>query len=338
MKDRISEAAPPAWRERFAGGSQEAEARMIARLAQDMRDIQTKIAGRTGKSGNRTLHAKMIAGLREARLHVDRALPADFAAGYFQPGVDLPVTIRFSNASPLHGADAAPDVRGVALRVESEGGVFHDLLMTSFPVSHARDARQFVEIAKIATGPKKLILPRLLLKFGLSETRRIITNIKSGAKAVDSLATVQFWSRAPLLWGQAGPVRYALRPVSHPPAILPNAADRDYLAAEFADRLAGGDVVFRLSLQRFVDESRTPIEDGAVEWLEQDSPFIDVASLTIPRQDLRSAEARAAQEAVNGLAFNPWNCPEPFRPLGSLNRARGPVYAASAEGWLPRRT
>ncbi len=30
------------------------------------------------------------------------------------------------------------------------------------------------------------------------------------------------------------------------------------------------------------------------------------------------------------MAFNPWNCTETFRPLGSIMRARRVVYAASA--------
>jgi hypothetical protein len=37
---------------------------------------------------------------------------------------------------------------------------------------------------------------------------------------------------------------------------------------------------------------------------------------------------------VEGYAFNPWNCPSVFRPLGGLNRARKRVYLASAKGWL----
>lgn len=328
-----SNAAPPPWRERFAGDSEQAEKEMFARFAKDIRDIQARVAAKTGQQGNRTLHAKILVGLRNARLHVDSSLPLDFVAGYFQPGAELPVTIRFSNASPLHVGDAAPDVRGVALRVGASEGVFHDLLMTSFPVSHARDAWQFIEIAKIASGPKALVLPRLLLKLGFAETKRVIGNIKSGSKSVDSLATLQFWSRGALLWGEGGPVRYTLRPTGATVAAA-HPADADYLEAELAGRLQAGDVHYRLALQRFVDEVKTPIEDGAVEWLERDTPFIEVATLTIPRQNLWGPEPLAVKQDVNGLAFNPWNCPEPFRPLGNLNRARGPVYASSAEGWL----
>lgn len=329
--------ATPSWQEEYAGGSEAAERRLIEGYARDIRAIQERTAAKTGKSPDRTLHAKIIVGLQNARLIVNADLPQDFAAGYFQPGAELPLAIRFSNASPFHLGDAGADMRGAALRVGIGGsgsGDYHDLLMTSYPVSHARNAWQFIEVAKIATGPKALVLPRFLLKFGVSETLRIIRNVKSGSKPIESLATQQFWSRAPLLWGEAGPVRYTLRPLAAPAGKLPDANDADYLATEFARRAAAGDVLYKLALQRYVDGDRTPIENGAAEWREGDSPFIDVATVVIPAQDLHDAAAADDKRAVDGYAFNPWNCPAQFRPLGGLNRARKRVYFASATGWL----
>ena len=49
-------------------------------------------------------------------------------------------------------ADTEPDLRGVALRVQVSPEESHDLLMTNYPVSHARDAHQFVEFAKATAG------------------------------------------------------------------------------------------------------------------------------------------------------------------------------------------
>ncbi len=326
--------AMPSWHEEYAGGSEEAERQLIEGYVRDIRAIQERTAAKAGKSPDRTLHAKIIVGVRNARLVVDRDLPPDLAAGYFQPGAELATAIRLSNASPFHRGDTAADMRGAALRINTGDGGFHDLLMTSYPVSHARDAWQFIEVAKIATGPKPLVLPRFILKFGLSETLRILRNIKTGSQPIESLRTQQFWSRAPLLWGSAGPVRYALRPVAQPAGKQPDETDRNYLATEFANGAAAGDVLYKLSLQRYVDSETTPIENGAAEWRESDAPFVDVATLIIPAQDLGSTEAVRAKQAIDGLAFNPWNCPPQFRPLGGLNRARNRVYFASAAGWL----
>ncbi len=324
----------PEWKEIYAGGSQEAEKILFDALSREIHEIRKRVAHKTGKNGLRTLHAKILVGVRNAQLHIDDDLPIEFAAGYFKPGERFSVTARFSNASPMCLGDTGQDMRGVALRVDPENGQRHDLLITSYQVSHARDARQFIEVAKIATGPKALIVPRLIYKLGLAETKRIIANIKAGGRAVESIASLRFWSRAALLWGDAGPVRYTLRPLLASDGRKPNSDDPDYLGNEFAGRLLREEIRYRFAVQRFVDEVSTPIEDGAVEWRESDSPYVDVATLVIPQQDLRSDEARAAKAAVDGLAFNPWNCPPPFRPLGNLNRARGPVYAASAAEWL----
>jgi Catalase len=330
----VTTPAAPQWREIYEGGSQEAEKKIFDALCKDIHEIRRRVAGKTGRNGLRTLHAKILVGVRNAVLHIDDDLPIDFATGYFRPGKRFAVTARISNASPVCSGDAGRDMRGVVLRLDLEDGRYHDLLMTSYPVSHARDAKQFIEVAKIATGPKALILPRLFYKLGLAETRRIIANIKAGSRAVESVASLQFWSRAALLWGDAGPVRYTLRPLVTSEFKKPNVEDPNYLANEFAARLLRGEIRYRFALQRFVDEETTPIEDGSVEWRESDSPFVEVATLVIPQQDLRSDEARTVSAAVDGLAFNPWNCPPPFRPLGNLNRARGPVYAASAAEWL----
>jgi hypothetical protein len=77
----------------------------------------------------------------------------------------------------------------------------------------------------------------------------------------------------------------------------------------------------------------TPIEDGAIEWLERDSPWLRVATLTIADQDILDEDGRAARDRVDRLPFNPWYAPEEFRPLGNLNRARRVVYPASAHQW-----
>ncbi|HEY0341127.1 MAG TPA: hypothetical protein VGC34_10000, partial [Steroidobacteraceae bacterium] len=90
------------------------------------------------------------------------------------------------------------------------------------------------------------------------------------------------------------------------------------------------DVRFRLALQRYVDEKRTPIEDAAVRWHQSVSRPIEIATLIVPQQDLLGANAAAALAEVDGLTFSPWNAPAGFRPLGSLNRLRRFAYPSSA--------
>jgi len=319
------------WNETFVGGSSQAEARLFGELARAMVGIQRRNAQRSGRNGQRTLHAKYLAGSLDAVLEIDEDAPERFLQRGFRPGARLPAKVRFSNASSLHQADAVPDMRGIAVRLEHEDGTQHDLLATNFPVSHARDARQFVRVAQIANGAKALILPRFILNFGLSETLRIVRNVRAGSRAIASLATERFWSRGAILWGEAGPVRFSFMPEAD---VVPAPGTAD-LAAEFASRLKQGSVSFRLAVQPYVDPVRTPIEDGAVEWLEAHAPFYQIGRLHVPARPGTGSE-EAIRAAIDAIAFNPWTAPEAFRPLGNLNRARGPVYAASAREWGAR--
>jgi hypothetical protein len=126
-------------------------------------------------------------------------------------------------------------------------------------------------------------------------------------------------------------VRYLLRPAGNP-ADAPRSRDpgADYLREEMLARLAKGDVIFDVYLQPFVSEWKTPIENFGVTWREKVSPPVRVASLTIPQQNVDTAEGRAAEEAVDQLSFNPWYTTADFRPLGNMNRARRVAYRASA--------
>jgi hypothetical protein len=289
----------------------------------------------------------MVAGVTDAVLTVDAALPEEFQVGHFRPGATLRAAVRFSNASPIAQPDDSPDMRGAALKIRPvsqaphepsehpESQDEHDLLMTNYPVSHARNARQFVDFAMLAQGPRDTFAQRLAQRFGESEARRMLDNVRHGARSTTSLALERFWSRGAILWGSM-PVRYELRP-AHNASTLAKRFDGEHtLHDEFAERLTNGDVTFRFALQRFVDEVRTPIEDAAVPWREADSLPVDIATLTISRRSLDSDDGRRQAQAVADMAFNPWNAPASFRPLGNLNRVRGLVYGESARRWQRR--
>jgi hypothetical protein len=323
-----------AWSEVYDGGSPEAEHEIFLVLANEMVHIQEANRLKRGDPRpTRTLHAKTIVGIDDAKLVVDRALPTDFAVGHFKPVACLPAAVRFSNASGVPQSDEAPDMRGAAIKIALPTGGVHDLLMTSYPVSHARNARQFVEFAVIASGDRGTMPARLVEKFGEPEAKRMMNNVKQGMRHCDSLALQRFWSRGAILWGER-PVRFDLRPVldAMPAALIPD--DPDGLRTEFAVRLSQADIRYRLALQPYVDEQRTPIEDGSIEWPEQVSPFIEIATLTISRRTIFNDIGQAQFSAVEAMAFNPWNAPREFRPLGNLNRARAVVYGMSASRWL----
>jgi catalase len=331
----VEQHSPATWSEIFEGGSAEAEHRLFLTLAQDILRVQELNRERAAASqALRTFHAKMVIGITDARLVVDGDLPERFNVDYFTAGARLPATIRLSNASGVAQSDGTADMRGMAVRLATPSTSFHDFLMTNFPVSHARNARQFVNFARIASGDRATMMQRMAAQFGEEETARILSNLKKAARPCASLLQERFWSRGAILWGQAGPVRFNIRPSnSYKSRIEASASTPDSLRTDFVETLRKGDVTYRLALQEFVSETITPIEDGAVEWEEEDAPSTDIATLVIPKQDIETDGERGLT-AVDKVAFNPWNAPAAFRPLGNLMRARKVVYAASAEKWL----
>ena len=334
----VADKAGTNWNETFLGGSKEAEDKIIRQqFAPEINRIQKDIR-RIGEQAkfNRAQHGSMIASTKDAWFEVSRDIPEDLQVGLFQPGKKYAAHVRLSNASSIEQGDSARDLRGVAIRVIDDGKN-HDFLMTNAPFSHARDARQFMIISSAVTRQGRVPAPlwklralktvvglvRITRQLGVKEAKRVLSTIKAQtSRPVASVACEQYWSRAPFAFKDVA-VKFMLDP-------LAVAGERAIpgLRVEFASRLRAGDVTFDFKVQRYVDAIRTPIEDATVEWKEEDAPFIAIARLVIPRQEL---DGRSEAE-INEYAFNPWNASsDDYRPLGSMNRARKLVYAASAK-------
>src|SRR5262249_31898329 len=322
-----------AWSESYAGGSPEAERCLFAGYTRDILRLQLSYLKQAGSSGiERASHAKMLLGVANARLRVLPEIPAEFRVGHFQPGKEYAATIRFSNASGACHPDAMRDLRGAAIRIQISPATSQDLFVANYPIAHVSNAHQFVAFSKALAGRRMLLIPRLVVHLGPWQAFRTISNLwRATRRRVHSLALESYWSRGPILWGDAGPVRYLLRPAADAVAApKPQPSHPDYLREELVARLRRGDIEFDVYLQPFVSESKTPIENFARGWKEKVSRPILVATLTVPKQDIELAEGRAMERLVDQLSFNPWYTTEEFRPLGNMNRGRKEAYRASA--------
>ena len=335
-----------AWVEEYDGGSPEAEQLVFAGLAQEIVTLQQRLAERGGQAGpGRPFHAKPVLSSVDAQLRFVDDLPAQFRAGFAQPGRVSAAIVRLSNADGLGQDDAKPDLRGLAVRIVGDNGVSHDLLATNYPVSHARDARQFVAASKLAaSGPLGRLFGvlGLAVRFGPGEALRMVSNLAKARRPSASLALETYWSRGAMRWGPMLAVRYRFAPAPGAPAPMAARADGpDFLTKDLERRLSQGDVAFDLWLQPFLDHQATPIENAAKLWTDAASPPVKVATLSLRAPPANAAEAAARNRTVEGMAFNPWNTSEEFQPLGNLNRARKSVYDASAAhrlgyAWLTR--
>ncbi len=305
--------------ERFRGYAEEITAIQSARTA--------KHAGKV----ERALHVKQHLG---AVGELVVKAPETARSGVFaMSGKSWPVYVRFSNGSSRHQPDKAPDVRGFALKLVGvpgqklikglEAELTQDFLFIDTQVLPFRTPEEFMTFVRAAkAGPAKL-LPGLISGFGFGRALGIVWGSVAGQK-VKSFATHTFHSGAPLAFGKRA-VKLSLAPVASQAPESPAKGD-DFLRQDLSERLKNGALSWTLRAQFFVDETTTPIEDTAVYW---SGPWVDLATLTLPKQDVQSARGREISELVNELSFDPWHAIEEHRPLGAMMRARGATYGAS---------
>lgn len=338
---------------KFENGNPEKEAVFFGQIAKQIRDVVLHYKEDNNNTARRANHAQIIAGFTNTRFSVlpSPELPEDLAVGFLMPGKDYSAIIRFSNASgEIVDDDSKPDLRGLALRIQTDDGN-QDFLMTNAELHHAKDARE--AMITIRAGVEKNIiadaipdflpledtisglagaLPFLIKHLGLKTGWQIAQTLKKQMKRkVESLSTETFWSRAPIAIGReikpesSIAVKYRLRPVTTKSEQHEISHGEKNLRKKLEDELNTNDIKYIFEVQRFLDPINTPIEDSTKSWGD-DSSFQAIAELIIPRN------SKNERDFVDSLIFNPWNIDTShFKPLGSMNRSRKIVYAASVE-------
>lgn len=289
----------------------------------------------------RALHYRAT-GAPRARLEILGELPDWARVGIFAAPGRYDAVVRFSNGNGKPQKDGAPDARGLALKVFGVPGTklipgmesattqdFLGILNSTMPLP---TPREFVSLIEAAAGPPVLLIPKIVMLVGLFRAFPTIKRLLAGlSRPVPSLTEVTWHSPVPIRWGEMA-VKTCFVPVSSPtPAAIVAEDDPARLSHDLAARLRAGDVIFELRVQPFVDATRTPIEDPTVEWLESVSPWVPVARLVLPKQDLDSDDGRRVAEQVEAMSFDPWHAPVEFRPLGAIMRARGVAYRESVK-------
>jgi catalase len=187
-------------------------------------------------------------------------------------------------------------------------------------------------------GSIRQVVPKLLKKYGLKETRRILGVFLQPVVSFKPFQMNQYWSRTSYQFGTHA-IRYLIRPSAGSKmlsssqqllgvlrSLMQGVPQREnYLREKLREALKESELRFDFCIQLFVDEQKTPIEDAYIEWKESDAPLIAVATLILSKQDFDPE----LEEAVERMAFNPWNTVD-FTPLGRINLARKKVYEASA--------
>lgn len=313
------------------------EGARFTRFAEQLRGLQRERA--QGGKASRGLHAKAVGNVK-GELEVLGDLPEPARAGLFEKPGTYRAYVRFSNGAGTRQPDGKGDVRGVAIKVLGvpgkkvipglEQAKTQDFLLIQSPATPFRNPDEFVGVVLAVAGNPLLALPRIVRIFGPTRAVQVLKRFaQSIATPPASVATTRYFSAVPARCG-AYAMHYALEPKNQASAKAPGTGP-DYLSEELAERLRREPLVYDLRLQFYVDETRTPIEDASVEWREEDAPFVTVARLTLPTQDLASEPARKLAAYIESLSFDPWHALEAHRPLGAMMRARNHAYRLSTE-------
>ncbi len=262
-------------------------------------------------------------GVARGELSVVKSCPAKFRLGLWA-GDRYVVWMRWSSDAPPDVPDQRNNTLGFALKLF---GVKGATLATDNPLAPTADLIfQNSDIFFVDNAREMAAISSAEETAGFMATHlRTTLILKEMAKEERSLVTARYSSTLPYALGGAI-VKYRLVAEGPVEADAPGASP-DYLAEDLKRRLKAAPVSFLIEAQPFVDDSVTPIDRATERWDEKISPFVTIARLAIPAQDIDQDGQAAYGES---LAFSPWRTLHENRPLGSIADARRISYPASA--------
>jgi hypothetical protein len=271
--------------------------------------------------------------------------------------------VRFSNGQPHVAADAfLGAVCGIGLKIfdidgptllddEPDSRTF-DYAMINAPIFFANTVEHYAFIQHLMLG-----LPRIPPANPSRQDRRVAIHrfLHAWVTGMDSLPPEEWaWEElaALLTVAQVKPVNLLLSTYWTMGAVRHG----DYMAKvrvapakELADRvtqraldLTSAEEVLRpalvaelkehpyeldIQVQLCADLDHMPVEDVTVVWPESLSPFVTVAKLRLPQQDIGGADNFERMDATSMAA---WRVTEAHRPLGNIMRVRKEVYRQSS--------
>jgi catalase len=241
--------------------------------------------------------------------------------------------IRFSNGSSnlANSDDSQKDSRGMAVKLfnlahtEALIGMgTQDFLMHNSPAFFSTDLNDY----------NQLVESKDKVRYFVDGINPFDWRLRELSHVIDTLSPPPY---SPVLDEYFSNTAYKLGPynikfmvkscTAIPEQLNPNSHQPDFLKTTLADELSTNSACMKLMVQLQNSNKFMPIEDVSVLWKQSDSPFIPVATITIPKQEFDSAEQR---QYCENLSFSPWNTLEEHRPIGALNRVRKLVYEASS--------
>jgi len=328
-------------------------------MKQHMRDsIRTEGIGRMVRNA----HAKGY-GLARGEFEILRGMPTEYAQGiYAKPGRHEAM-VRFSNGTNHIGSDRfLGPIVGIGLKIF---GIEGKTVLEDEPDSHTFDYALINHpVFFVNTLAHYVFIQSVFADLGLPETanltpeerqaglHRVLYNFLTGkgtlppeewaweelgaflrlsqTKPVNLLLST-YWTMAAVRHGdyvakvRVAPVQSFAERVEQRALDL-NSAEQVFRPALVAE-LRKRPYEFDVQVQLCTDLARMPVEKTTVVWPESLSPYVTVAKLRLPQQDIGGDDNF---EMMDKTSMSAWRVTEQHRPLGSIMRSRKEVYRTSS--------
>jgi catalase len=295
-------------------------------------------------------------GYVQGELIVEEDIPENMKVGVFKEPKIYPIWIRFSNGGSDRDQktgdfvpDTVGDVRGMAIKLmdvegemvlpDSEHKGEQDFILMNHPTFFIRDVQGYIDFFPVVRAIRegKIILKpgeppqipaELQAKFqAVAYALPMLQKIR--AKLTTSPLEITYWSATPYKLGNQA-IKFSVVPHATAERFNPeNAADKsNYLREAMTKHLASKDAYFDFKIQLQTNAVKMQVEDPTVEWDEQESRYVKVATIRIPSQDFNTEDRKYFDEKQS---FSPWHTLPEHQPLGGVNRARKRIYGELAK-------
>jgi hypothetical protein len=255
--------------------------------------------------------------------------------------------MRFSTIPGDILDDSVSTPRGLSVKIigvkgerlsGSEGDVTQDFLLVNGPAFGAPTPKKFLPVITLLSKTTDRVQgAKKALSAVMRQVQRIIVAITGqpngtvatlGGQPETHILGDTFYNQAPVRFGDfmakisVAPISPELAALKQSPLNVNGVPNGIREAVVEFFRKSGG--VWELRAQLCRDLKLMPIENAAVVWPEELSPFRRIARIEVAPQ---TAWSEARSSAVDdGMQFSPWHGLVAHRPLGGIMRARKRVY------------
>jgi hypothetical protein len=220
----------------------------------------------------------------------------------------------------------------------SERDITQDFLLINGPAFSAPTPKKFLSVVRLlARTTDEVEWLKKLLSTAMRQVQQVIVAVTGrpsttvatlGGQPETNILGDTFYSQAPVRFGDLiakiaiAPVSPELKALAQAPLNVngvPNGLREAVM--EFFKKNGG---TWEVRAQLCVDLELMPIENAAIVWPEDVSPYRPIARITVKPQVAWSQVRSSAVD--DGMSFAPWHGLAAHRPLGGIMRARKAVY------------